>query len=89
MLDLTRYYYNIEITEQVFRNMTDMFYDNKNEVLNRLNYCVYDVIRTYSKLCGCKNEYMLPIGFLPSSIISNYYLKNIDVKLAKSEGDQL
>lgn len=86
MLDLTRYYYNIEITEQVFRNMTDMFYDNKNEVLNRLNYCVYDVIRTYSKLCGCKNEYMLPIGFLPSSIISNYYLKNIDVKLAKSEG---
>lgn len=73
MLDLTRYYYNIEITEQVFRNMTDMFYDNKNEVLNRLNYCVYDVIRTYSKLCGCKNEYMLPIGFLPSSIISNYY----------------
>ena len=89
MLDLTRYYYNIEITEQVFRNMTDMFYDNKNEVLNRLNYCVYDVIRTYSKLCGCKNEYMLPIGFLPSSIISNYYLKNIDVKLAKSEGVEI
>ena len=89
MLDLTRYYYNIEITEQVFRNMTDMFYDNKNEVLNRLNYCVYDVIRTYSKLCGCKNEYMLPIGFLPSSIISNYYLKNIDVKLAKSEGGSI
>lgn len=86
MLDLTRYYYNIVITEQVFGKMTSMFYDNKDDVLNRLNYCVYDVIRTYSELCGCENEYMLPIGFLPSSIMSNYYLKDIDVKMAESEG---
>lgn len=86
ILDLTRYYYNIEITEQVFGNMTNMFFDNKDDVLNRLNYCIYDVIKTYSELCGCKNKYMLPIGFLPSSIISNYYLKNIDVEISKSEG---
>jgi hypothetical protein len=87
MLDLTRYYYNIEITEQVFRDMTSMLYNDKNDVLNRLNYCIYDIIRTYSELCGCQNEYMLPIGFLPSSIISNYYLKNIDDKLEKSQGE--
>lgn len=86
MLDLTRYYYNIKITEELYRDMTLKFYDNKNDVLNRLNYCIYDVIRTYSELCGSKNEYMLPIGFLASSIISNYYLKIIDIKMAESEG---
>lgn len=85
MLDLTRYYYNIEITKLVFRDMTSKFYDAKNDVLNRLNYCVYDMIRAYSELCGCKNKYMLPIGFLPSSIMSNYYLKIIDVEMKKSE----
>lgn len=86
MLDLTRYYYNIEITEKVFSEMTKKFYDNKDNVLTRLNQCVYDVIRVYSELCGCKNEYMLPIGYLPSSILSNYYLKSIDVTMANSEG---
>lgn len=29
MLDLSRYYYNIEITEKIFEKMTNTFYDNK------------------------------------------------------------
>ncbi len=84
MLDLTRYYYNIEMDEQIFKNITNAFFDNKDAVLERLNDCVYDIIKTYSRKCGYK--YMLPIGFLPSSIISNYYLKDIDIRLAKSKG---
>lgn len=32
---------------------------------------------------------MLPIGFLPSSIISNYYLKDIDEKMSKSKGEYI
>lgn len=86
MLDLSRYYYNIEITEKIFEKMTNTFYDNKDDSLNRLNYCVYDIMKKYSELCGCDKEYMLPIGFLPSSIISNYYLKDIDEKMSKSKG---
>ena len=74
MLDLTRYYYNVEITEHVFKEMTNNFYDNNDGIINRLNHCTYNIIKKYSELCGCNNEYMLPIGFLPSSIISNYYL---------------
>lgn len=86
MLDLTRYYYNITITEQSFKEMTSSFYDNDNELINRLNCCVYEVIKKYSELCGCEYEYMLPIGFHPSSIIANYYLNNIDVQMAQTEG---
>lgn len=86
MLDLTRYYYNIEITYEFYQLITLKFYDNKNQVLKRLNNCIYDIIKTYSDMCGFKNEYMLPIGFLPSNVISNYYLKDIDIKIAKSEG---
>lgn len=86
MLDLTRYYYNIQITEEFYRAMTLMFYDDQNDVLNRLNYCILDMIRTYSERCGSKNKYMLPIGFLPSNIISNYYLKIIDIRMKESEG---
>ena len=86
MLDLTRYYYNIEITEHVFKEMTNNFYDNNDGIINRLNHCTYNIIKKYSELCGCNNEYMLPIGFLPSSIISNYYLKGIDIKMAESKG---
>lgn len=45
MLDLSRYYYNIEITEKIFEKMTNTFYDNKDDSLNRLNYCVYDIMK--------------------------------------------
>jgi len=84
MLDLTRFYYNVEITEAVYKNMTSPFYNEKKETLNRLNCCIYDVLKRYTELCGGTGTCMLPIGFLPSSILSNYYLKDIDLRMENS-----
>ena len=86
MLDLTRYYYNVEITDENYRLMTLKFYDNQDAVLNRIVQCIYNIIKKYACICGCQNGYMLPIGFLPSNIISNYYLKEFDTRMAKLQG---
>ena len=87
MLDLTRYYYNIELTQEKFKDMTNQYCGNNNDIVNRINMLIYEIIETYSKLCGFSNDCtILPIGFLPSSVIANYYLKDIDVKFRKIEG---
>ena len=86
MLDLKRYYYNVEISKQSFLDMTSKFYDNENNVIERINSCVYNIIKIYSELCGCESTSMLPIGFLPSLIISNYYLNIVDNKISQVKG---
>lgn len=83
MLDLTRYFYNIKITDDFYRSMTFNLYDNRDEALNRINSCVYNIIKVYSNMCSYKKAPFLPIGFFPSNIISNFYLKKIDDKMRK------
>ena len=85
MLDLTRYYYNIEITEKSYKDMTAKYCQDMKEkdINDRLNKFVYNVCVTYSNKCGYISSNMLPIGFHPSNIIANYYLKDIDSAMQK------
>lgn len=85
MLDLTRYYYNVEITEKIYDKMTADFCKDIDDldIIKRLNRFVYKVFETYSKKCGYKNANILPIGFLPANIIANQYLKDVDLMIDK------
>ncbi len=85
MLDLTRYYYNVEISEKIYDKMTADFCKDIDDldIIKRLNRFVYKVFETYSKKCGYKNANILPIGFLPANIIANQYLKDVDLMIDK------
>jgi len=86
-LDFKSFYYNVDLTEQDF----DDFLNRVNYPepwLARVNQFVFDVIKTYSKkLRNCHKDSkelnlgtrnLLPIGFLPSNILSNYVLTAFD-----------
>lgn len=81
MLDLTRYYYNIDYTESMYRKVTDVK-EQSNEA-RRINALIYKIIKRYSECLGNKKNVMLPIGFLPSNILANVYLYEFDICVSK------
>lgn len=93
-LDIKEYYYSINIDIEHFKSKIIEIYerknsgkkDKKNRVFRYVNDYVFDVINAYSKsmkLRGIDDKSdafrnILPIGFLPSSILSNLYLSDFD-----------
>lgn len=82
MIDIERYFYNIDIEESKF---DEILKEKDNELKKRLHKFVYLVIEKYSRLMAeyryTNNETinnMLPIGFVPSGILANWYLKPFD-----------
>lgn len=80
MLDLSRYYYSIRISKVKFEKYTNI-YINNNQEIKRINDLLFKILETYSKILGVENDVLLPIGFLPSGILSNFYLDTFDRKL--------
>lgn len=75
MLDLTRYYYNVDFSMCLFNELT---HAEKLDVVNkRINNTVFRIIEKYSEICGLGHIF-LPIGFHPSSILANIYLSQLD-----------
>ena len=79
MLDLSRYFYNIDLSNNKYFKMTTPFTHN-NEDLVKLNNLLYKIFEKYSSFFNCSHV-MLPIGYLPSKIISNFYLHELDQKI--------
>ncbi len=93
-LDIKEYYYSINIDIEHFKSKIIEIYeqknsgkkDKKNRVFRYVNDYIFDVINAYSKsmkLRGIDDKSdafrnILPIGFLPSSILSNLYLSDFD-----------
>lgn len=80
MLDIKRFFYSVNFTQEIFDTFLN---ENEKEglVKNRLNQLVYKIIVEYSKkinngIDGGNN--FLPIGFLPSGILANWYLDDFD-----------
>jgi len=85
-MDLRRYFYSVDVTKKAFNQMfadaklgldnTDPDYDN----LKNLNELMFEIVSKYSKLFEDEFERrnILPIGFLPSNVISNWCLRNLD-----------
>lgn len=84
MLDLTRYYYNINLTKTKFDRITQT--EKESFEVIRINSLIYKIFNKYSSLLGEKSKTILPIGFLPSNIIANAYLCNLDIKLNGLKG---
>lgn len=81
-LDLKRYFYSIDFSKELF-DIINLKYNPNNEVImSRLNELVFKVIERYNVLIRKYNDEfkgnMLPIGFFPSNILSNWYLKDFD-----------
>lgn len=90
-MDFTRFFYSVNFEEKDFDNYLKLYLDTAKkdigseqiDIINRINKFVYKVLKKYSSLF--KDEYdkrvFLPIGFLPSNILSNEYLKKFDTSI--------
>ena len=85
-MDFRRYYYSVDVNESAFEQIfKDAFMDEnepqEEQTYKQLNNFVSSVVKTYSQLFSTEEYFgrrFLPIGFLPSNVIANWYLKNFD-----------
>lgn len=87
-MDFRRYYYSIDVNEKAFSQMYDEFTEASEElnteIINplykRINDFTCAVVEKYSQQFGDEfdKRHILPIGFLPSNVISNWCLRNFD-----------
>lgn len=87
-MDFKKFFYSVHFEENMFEDFFSLYLEKAGEyekyeqsnIVKRLNDFVYNVLTTYSSLFKMKYEQrvFLPIGFLPSNILSNQYLKIFD-----------
>lgn len=68
-LDVKDYYHSIELDEQELLNRL-----HKDELTKLL----LEIYRAYSKIVTTKEKIILPIGFLSSGVLANWYLRDFD-----------
>ena len=79
-LDISDYYNSVNLGKKYVDGLfTKAMKEEDNPTIESLNDFIYEVIDTYSKkLKMDKGRKILPVGFLPSNIIANYYLSGFD-----------
>lgn len=89
-LDIKEYYYstNIDFHNKLKEKIEEILYKNeqcieKNKTIKTINNFVEEVIKKYSNEIRDNKMNMLPIGFLPSYILANWYLSEFDEKIIK------
>ena len=90
-LDFKSFYYSVDMLETDFENFSKSY--NRSELwIQRVNYFVYRVLRQYSDMIrpicsgtelSIADRTILPIGFLPSNILSNWVLTSFDNAVIK------
>ena len=77
-LDLKRCFYNVDINYLKEKVVSFISNDKKlkNDKTNELNDKIFKCIMDYNE--QIKQHSYLPIGFLPSNILINTYLENLD-----------
>lgn len=87
-LDLARYFYSLDVTPAVMKQIMidEIEIPQGQELLaQRLSMFIAEVCRVYAQQLPeseCKNRSVLPIGFLPSNILSNWFLNRFDQAIA-------
>lgn len=80
-LDLKGFYYSVDIDETLFGKIVD---NDADDVVKRIHSAVFKIIKVYTKKLSSlkeglvKGQTILPIGFLPSGILSNWALSKFD-----------
>ncbi|WP_446787740.1 hypothetical protein, partial [Macellibacteroides fermentans] len=95
-LDLKSFYYSVDISAKKFNETFPEKYkqmdDTEREKYERLHQFVYKVIARYSTIVSristdqdlrIQGRCILPIGFLPSNLLSNWVLKPFDDAVVK------
>lgn len=100
-LDLKRFYYNVELTKEHFDDIEANYYDqdpsqllvfNVKEYSHKINIVIFSIMYKYTE--EIKKIYtdeeitsncILPIGFIPSAILSNYYLTKFDIEIKNTK----
>lgn len=83
-MDFKRYYYSVNIHKKLYERLEKEYleYVNLSTVTKRVHNFIFNVIEKYSEEFTAKSEYycknVLPIGFLPSNILANWYLSKFD-----------
>jgi hypothetical protein len=78
-LDFQSFFYSVNSFYEMYLN------SHEDEVyIKRINEFVFEVLKEYSSLFSIyDNRDFLPIGFLPSNILSNWYLDKLDHEIIK------
>ena len=84
MIDLTKFYYRVGITKEVFQNILNDE-DNKNDRDISIHMAIFSIIEHYTRILRediieheISEGSILPIGFLPSAVLSNWCLSGFD-----------
>ena len=87
-LDFASYFYSLDLTEDAFSLILKQILEDCNELENKLDKKLYErvnrfilkVIQKYASLFDDKYDgrNILPIGFLPSNVLSNWFLSRFD-----------
>ena len=91
-LDLKRCFYSVHFDESMFEKILEQYQgdekrSNQGSIYTRLNDFTFDIIKCYSGLFDehfFNGRNILPIGFFPSNILSNWYLEFFDKKIIDS-----
>lgn len=95
-LDLTSYFYNINLDFEEIINAIRLYYtDNKelSSLARKLNRIIQEIHTVYNeKISGflkithpdCRSENGLPIGLASSAIIANWYLSDFDTAISET-----
>lgn len=96
-LDLSSFFYSVHVSEEYFEeNVYKIAWNNSDWQLppwtEKVNKFVYEVMKKYSEIVRTINNdsklilgerVFLPIGFLPSNILSNWILTPFDKKICE------
>lgn len=89
-LDIKEYFYstNIDFEDKFENEFQIILKKNKitgslKDIYTRINDFVNNVINKYSKKISKSKRNLLPIGFLPSCILCNWYLKDFDREVVR------
>lgn len=80
-LDIKKYYYSVDFSENVCESLKNDYNEiiTENKINERIHDFVIDVLKVYSKkFDNINSNTILPIGFIPSNILSNWYLGTFD-----------
>lgn len=90
-LDFQSFFYSVDVDKMAYDKLLDDFGNQLNWVVRVHNF-VYKVLQTYSRTLRkintdseleLKKRTLLPIGFLPSNILSNWILTPFDNEIIK------
>ncbi|WP_010249290.1 reverse transcriptase domain-containing protein [Acetivibrio cellulolyticus] len=87
-MDFKDFYHSVDFSEKEFKNFYNDYCEKHGghdtdtgfELEKRINMFVFRCIEKYSKKFK-KGRIFLPIGFLPSNILSNWYLDKFDKEI--------